>query len=90
MKTHILFLVLLVSSAFAASGDVSTQCQQGCCEQFDGTWSGGYCSGYSSSASYSSCVQTCEQIAGGTLSCCGPSALLLAVLGGAAFVRSRR
>jgi MYXO-CTERM domain-containing protein len=90
MKAHLLFLVLLASSVFAASGDVSTQCQTGCCEQYGGTWSGGYCSGASSSSDYSTCSQTCEQIAGGTLSCCGPSALLLAVLGGAAFVRRRR
>lgn len=90
MKTCVLLLlILMVSPLFAAATtDVSAQCQQSCCSQFGGTWSGSTCSG-ASADSYPSCVQTCESVASGNYNCCG-GAFVLMFVSASAFMASRR
>ena len=91
MKTYILLLlVLLAAPLFAATtADVTAKCQQSCCSQFGGTWSGASCSG-ANADSYPSCVQTCEEVASGNYSCCGGAFMLAFVSAAVLAVNGRR
>lgn len=85
MKEYLIAMFVLAAAPLAfATSDI---CEVNCCMSNGGDWDYDYESCDGASSGYYSCINQCEGMAGASASCCGPAALLLAVLGGVAAFR---